>query len=96
MATIIYDFDIDGTLQEDPFLDRYEITMLFKSTRQSLENGINRKLQNIVCDDHGQEATITITGRYNTEAEQFDMDYHIDTCCQLFMVRIVKALNTVN
>lgn len=96
MAIIVYDFDIEGALQDDPFLDRYEIGMMFEQTRQSLEGGLNRKLEGLACDEHAKEPTITITGRYNAAAEQFEMDYHIDTCCALFMVRVVKALNTIN
>lgn len=96
MANIVYDFDIEGALQEDPFLDRYEITIMFEQTRQSLENGLNRKLGGLICDVHNEEPMVTITGRYSAETEQFEMDYHIDTCCKLFMVRVVKVLNTVN
>ena len=96
MAKVVFDFDIDGTLQEDPYLDSYTLNYMFEQTKHSLGDGLARKLEGIRCDEHGEEPTITITGRYSGRAEQMDIDYHIDTCCQLFMVRVVKMLNTVN
>lgn len=96
MTIIRYDFDIDGALHEDPFLDSTEIAMIFEQTKQSMTQALERKLAEITCDEHAAEATITITGRYNAETEQFDISYHLDTCCKLFMVRVVKLMNTVN
>ncbi|MGB7341250.1 MAG: hypothetical protein WBC91_20300 [Phototrophicaceae bacterium] len=96
MAKVIFDFDIDGALQADPYLDQYTVNYLFEQTKQSIGKGLARKLDGITCDEHGTEPTITITGRYSGSAEQMDIDYHIDTCCQLFMVRVVKMLNNVN
>jgi hypothetical protein len=96
MVNIRYDFDIDGALREDPFLDSYEISLMFEQTKHSMGQALERKLENVTCDEHGEPPTITISGRYDTEAEQMDINYHIDTCCKLFMVRVVKILNTVN
>jgi hypothetical protein len=96
MTKGVYDFDIEGALQEDPFLDRYEISLMFEQTKQSMGQALERQLAGITCDEHGEEPTITITGRYNGETEQFDINYHLDTCCKLFMVRVVKLINNVN
>ena len=96
MAKVIFDFDIDGALQADPYLDSYTINYLFEQTKESLGKGLARKLEGVSCADHDKEPTITITGRYSGNAEQMDIDYHIDTCCQLFLVRVVKLLNNVN
>lgn len=96
MAKILYDFDIEGALQADPFLDSFELSVLFEQTKQSMQISLERKLGNLQCEEHAQEPTITITGRYNAEIEQMDIQYHIDTCCKLFLVRVVKTLNNVN
>lgn len=96
MPKVKFDFDIDGALQADPYLDRYTIHYLFEQTKQSLGKGVERKLANIVCEEHGEEPTITITGRYSGSTEQLDIDYHIDTCCQMFLARVIKVLNNVN
>jgi hypothetical protein len=96
MIKILFDFDIDGTLQEEAFLDRYELDYLFRQTRESIAQSLERKLEAVLCHEHQQAPTITISGRYNGETEQMDIEYHIDTCCQLFLVQVVSILNTVN
>lgn len=96
MVKLVFDFDIEGALQDDPYLDSYTLNYMFEQTKESMGKGLARKLEGVKCDEHGEEATITITGRYSGRAEQMDIDYHIDTCCQLFLVRVVKMLNKVN
>lgn len=96
MAKIEFKFDIDGTLHDEPFLDNYELEYLFRQTRETMGAALERKLDGLVCDEHQQEPTITITGRYDGESEQMDIDYHIDTCCQMFMLKVVNMLNNVN
>lgn len=96
MVQIQYDFDIDGALRQDPFLDRLQIQMMFEQTRQSIEHSVKRKLSGLTCDEHGAEPTVIITGRYDTDREEFDINYNLDTCCKMFMVRVVKTLNNVN
>lgn len=95
MLEITYDFDIDGILHEDPFLDRYQIQWMFDQTRQSIETTLQRKLAGVVCEEHGEAPKVLITGRYDAEAEQLDVQYNLDTCCKLFLVRVVKTLNNV-
>ena len=96
MVKVEYDFDIDGALHEDPFLNRYEITLMFEQTKQSMGNALIRKLDTMTCDEHGDDPTIIISGRYNGETEQLDISYNIDTCCKLFLARVIKTLNNVN
>lgn len=96
MADIQFDFDIDGTLRENPFLDRVEIHMMFDQTRHSLEAALQRKLADLTCPDHGDEPHVLISGRYDAEIEQFDVQYNIEPCCQRFLVQVVSRLNNVN
>jgi hypothetical protein len=96
MVKVEYDFDIEGALHEDPFLDRYEISLMFEQTKQSMSKALERKLADITCDDHHEAPTLTITGRYDAESEQLDINYNIDTCCKLFLARVVKTINNVN
>jgi hypothetical protein len=90
---IVFNFDTDGIAHEDAFLDAYELSLLFDQTRHDIESGLRRKLHQVVCADHEQPPRITISGRYDHETEQMDIQYHIDTCCQMFLVRVVKILN---
>ena len=96
MTHIQYEFDVDGTLHDDPFLSPYEISLMFDQTKQSLGRALERKLGDITCEEHGEGPTITISGRYDAEREEMDINYHVDTCCQMFMVRVIKTLNSVN
>jgi len=96
MVSIQFDFDIDGALQEDPYLDRFELHYMFQQTQEKMGEALQRKLGQMTCDEHQQHPTITITGRYNTETERFDIDYHLDTCCKLFMAKVISALNNIN
>lgn len=96
MVKLVFDFDIEGALQDDPYLDSYTLNYMFQQTKESMGRGIERKLDGISCSEHGEEPTVTITGRYSGSAEQMDIEYHIDTCCQVFMVQVVKTLNNVN
>lgn len=95
MLKIDYDFDTEGEAHEDAYFDPYELNMLFEQTRQSLDTGLRRKLEGVVCKEHNQPPSITITGRYDQETEQMDINYHVDTCCQMFLVRVVSMLNNV-
>lgn len=96
MAKLIFDFDIEGALNADPYLDSYTLNYLFEQTKASIGTGIARQLDGMTCDAHDQEPTITITGTYSGSAEQLEISYHVDTCCKLFMAQVIKRLNTVN
>lgn len=96
MTKLNFDFDIEGALQEAPFLDSYELNYLFEQTKASMSRDIERKLGEMRCAEHQQEATITITGRYGGDSEQLDIDYHVDTCCKPFMLKVIATLNNVN
>jgi hypothetical protein len=96
MTQLNFDFDIEGALQDDPYLDSYELNYLFEQTKASISRDIERKLGDTRCGDHNEEATITVTGRYGGDSEQLEIDYHVDTCCKMFMVQVIATLNNVN
>ena len=96
MLQINYDFETLGEENKDAWLDPYELTMLFEETRQTIDADLQRKLAEIRCDEHDEAPRITITARYDHEQEEMDLQYHIDTCCKLFLVRVIKVLNATN
>jgi hypothetical protein len=93
MVEVIFDFDTEGTAGEESFLDPYEINMLFENTKRDLGGSIQRKLEGVVCAEHGKAPRVMLSGRYNQDTENMDINYHVDTCCQMFLVRVVKLLN---
>lgn len=96
MPKIIFDFDVEGALNADPYLDQVTLNYLFAQTKASIGKTLDRKLTNLTCAEHSEEPTITITATYSGSAEQLDISYHVDTCCQIFMAQVIKTLNAVN
>lgn len=90
---IAFDFQTEGDELPDAFLDSYELEMMFDNTRRSISNGLEHKLGDVVCGEHGDAAKFKITGVYDNETEQMDIQYHVDTCCQMFLVRVMRILN---
>ena len=95
---IEFDFIVEGTERPDAdrLLTGYELDMLFEHTRQQTRKEFTRKLDGMMCDEHGEPPHVKVTGTYNAETEDMDVAYHIDTCCKLFLARIIKTLNQVN
>lgn len=90
---IEFDLYTEGEELPDAFLDSYELEMMFDNTRRSIRSGLERKLGDVVCGEHGEAPKFKITGVYDNEAEQMDIHYHVDTCCQMFLVRVMRILN---
>lgn len=90
---IEFDLRTEGEELPDAFLDSYELELMFDSTRQSIRAGLERKLSDVVCDEHHDAPKFKITGVYSNTDEQMDIHYHVDTCCQMFLVRVMKILN---
>jgi len=93
---IRFDFAIEGELHEDSFLDAYEVSLMFRQTERELGEALARKLEGLVCAEHGQAARLTLRGRYDAARDEMDIQYDLDPCCPLFMARIIKALNAVS
>lgn len=90
---IEFDLRAEGTALADPFLDSYELEQMFENTRRSIGAGLRRKFANIVCEEHAQAPRFKITGIYDNAIEEMDIHYHVDTCCQGFLLRVMQVLN---
>lgn len=93
---IAFDLRTEGDALPDAFLDPYELEMMFDSARQSIRAGLERKIGDMTCAEHGQTPKFLIAGRYDQASEQMDIQYHIDTCCQLFLLDVMRMLNRQN
>ncbi|MCU0513204.1 MAG: hypothetical protein MUE40_11605 [Anaerolineae bacterium] len=94
MIDIEYDFGISGDAPDDAFLDPQAIEYLFAQTQQDLGSSLQRRLAGVVCREHGHPPRLRLIGRYDQAAGEMDIQYHIDTCCPLFLARVIKTLNT--
>ncbi len=90
---IKFDLRTTGEALPDAFLDSAELGLLFESTRRSIGDGIQRKFRDVVCEEHGQAPAFRISGVYDRNIEEMDIQYHVDTCCQIFLLRVMQILN---
>ena len=96
MLQIDFELRADGDELPDAFLDASEVEMMFDGTRRSLEAGLRRKFQAVTCGEHQVPPKFTISGIYDRQSEQMDLQYHVDTCCQAFLLRVMQILNQRN
>ncbi len=92
------DFDLrsEGEALPDAFLDARGLDQLFDSTRQSVGAGLRRKFHKVVCREHGAAPRFKISGVYDNEVEQMEIQYHVDACCQRFLLQVMQTLNRRN
>jgi hypothetical protein len=93
MIDVTINFEVDGqpvTLAE--IEDDYLAEML-EHTGEQIRRDVERKLESAFCPEHNQPPRVTVTGQYDTAAEQMELSYHVDSCCQMGLLRAVSALN---
>ena len=90
---IKFDLRVEGEALADPFLDSYELELMFEGTRRSIGADLQRKFEDIVCAEHGESPRFKISGVYDNALEEMDIQYHVDTCCQRFLQLVMQILN---
>ncbi len=93
MLEILFDLRVEGEELPDAFLDAYELEQMFDSTRQSISAGLRRKFDKITCEQHGETPSFKISGVYDNQREEMELQYHVDTCCQNFLLRVMQLMN---
>ncbi len=92
---IDFDLRVSGEEHADPYLDPSDLEMLFNATRADLCHAIERKLAGLRCAEHGAEPAVRVVVSYDRAAEQMDVSYHVDACCQPFLLRVVQVLHHI-
>lgn len=90
---IEFDMRVEGAALDQPFLDSNELELMFDGARRSIGAGLERKFEDIVCDAHAEAPRFKISGLYDNALEEMDIQYHVDTCCQRFLLRVMQLLN---
>ncbi len=93
MLQIEFDLRAEGDELPDAFLDSTELELMFAGTRRSTGDSLRRKFAAVVCGEHGSAPKFIIGGVYDRATEQMDLRYHVDTCCQYFLLRVMHILN---
>lgn len=93
MTDITIQFEVDDRpVEPDEVEDEYLADML-KYTGEQIRQDVERKIENAFCPEHNLPPRVTVTGTYDTAAEQMELAYHVDSCCQMGLLRAVSALN---
>ena len=90
---IQFDLRTEGEALPEAFLDATELEQMFESTRRSIGDGLRRKFRDVACAEHGQAPAFQISGVYDNKKEELDIQYHVDTCCRYFLLRVMQILN---
>ncbi|MCY4070449.1 MAG: hypothetical protein OXG60_04065 [Chloroflexi bacterium] len=90
---IQFDLRTEGDELPEAFLDETELEQMFESTRRSIGAGLRRKFRDVLCAEHEQAPSFLISGVYDKEIEEMDIQYHVDTCCRYFLLRVMQILN---
>jgi len=90
---IEFDLRVDGEASPEAFLDSYGLDLMFDSTRRSIGAGLRRKFSDAVCAEHREAPRFTIHGVYDNAIEEMEIRYHVDACCQRFLLRVMQILN---
>ena len=88
-----FDLRVAGEAPPDPFLDSCELALMFESTERSIGADLRRKFADVVCPQHAAAPRFKISGLYDNALEEMDVQYHVDTCCQRFLLRVMQVLN---
>ena len=90
---IEFDLRVEGDEPPDAFLDSRELQLMFEGARHSIGAGLRRKFKDVACEEHSQAPRFKISGIYDNAVEEMDIQYHVDTCCQRFLLRVMRILN---
>jgi len=94
MTNVEFVFQVDGEpLSADALADNYDLAMLFEHTQALVRRQVAERLGTVRCPDHDQSPRVTVTLAYTAETEQTELAYHVDTCCQRFLLEAVRRLN---
>ncbi|MCU0479901.1 MAG: hypothetical protein MUE54_01660 [Anaerolineae bacterium] len=83
----------DDQTPDSPLFDEFELAQMLDHTKAQITQFLQTRLGDLRCPSHDQLASVRVDGAYNTDTEQLDFNYHIDTCCQMFLMQAIAALN---
>lgn len=93
MVEVKFDIKVEGTADEEPLLDEYELDMMLEHTKGQINRHVQRSLGDLRCEEHDEPPVVTVSGTYALETEQLDISYNIDTCCKPFLLQAIMLLN---
>jgi hypothetical protein len=93
MVDIQFDIALTGESPESgALLDPLEIRQLLDSTQHHIAQHIHNRLDGQTCEVHGEPPKVIVTGAYDLDTEQLDVQYNIEACCNLMIMRSAALL----
>lgn len=93
MVDVQFDMKLTGDSPESgALLDPLEIRQLLESTQHHIAQHIQNRLGGQVCEEHGEAPRVIVTGSYDLDGEQLDVQYNIEACCNLMIMRAAALL----
>ena len=93
MVEVTVQFEVDDRpVTLDEVTDEYLAEML-EHTSAQIRRQVERQVGEMRCEEHDSQPRVTVTGSYTTDTDQIELNYHVDTCCQMLLLRTVQALN---
>lgn len=94
MIQITFNIAIDSSeMTDSPLFDEFERGQMLDHTKAQIVQFVQTQLGALRCPSHDQQPSVRVGGAYDSDTEQLDFQYHIDTCCQMFLMRAITALN---
>lgn len=93
MIDVTVKFLVDGQETEPEVIEDEYLAEMLLYTGEQIRQDVERKLSKTPCPEHNTLPRVTVTGTYDTAAEQMELSYHVDSCCQMGLLRAVQALN---
>jgi hypothetical protein len=93
MTAITIAFEVDDVPIEDSALTDSDLGAMLSYTGEQLKAEIGHKVQHLRCPEHDAAPQVTVTAQYSTDTDQMELHYHVDSCCQMLLLRTVQALN---
>lgn len=92
MTEILFNITVDGE-NDDPLFDPEAIESLIDHTRAQIRQHILKRVGDLMCDQHGQQAKVIVRGVYSLESEQLEIQYGIEACCNAMTVKTAALLS---
>jgi hypothetical protein len=67
--------------------------MLIESTKAQIRQHVEDHLSSMFCEEHNQPPKVIVSGSYSRDTEQLEIQYNLETCCKMMLVRSVAALS---
>ena len=93
MVNIEFQIEVVGGAQDNPLLDEYEVGFLLETTKHHITQHVQNRLSAHLCDVHGQPPRVVVSGQYDLETEQLEVDYSVDACCSRMVMQSVALLS---